>query len=48
MPSKLRDERLLKFAREMRKNRMPEERKLWYMDLQKHHHIMIEYLQKTD
>ena len=36
MPSKLRDERLLKFAREMRKNRMPEERKLWYMDLQKH------------
>ena len=36
MPSKLRDERLLKFAREMRKNMTPEERKLWYMYLQKH------------
>jgi len=36
MPSKLRDERLLKFAREMRKNMTSEERKLWYMYLQKH------------
>ncbi len=36
MSSKPRDERLLKFAREMRKNMTPEERKLWYMYLQKH------------
>ena len=36
MPSRLRDERLLAFAREMRKNMTPEERKLWYMYLQKH------------
>jgi len=36
MSSKPRDERLLKFTREMRKNMTPEERKLWYMYLQKH------------
>ena len=36
MPSRLRDERLLSFAREMRKNMTPEERKLWYMYLHKH------------
>ena len=36
MPSQLRDGRLLTFAREMRKNMTPEERKLWYMYLQKH------------
>ena len=36
MPSRARDERLLAFAREMRRNMTPEERKLWYMYLQKH------------
>ena len=36
MASQLRDERLLTYARELRKNMTQEERKLWYMYLRSH------------
>jgi len=39
LPSKTRDERLLTFARELRKEMTPEERKLWYTYLRTHPHF---------
>ena len=36
MPGQMRDPRLLGFARDMRKNMTPEERKLWYLYLKQH------------